>query len=54
MIDWMIDSFDPKKVSLGSAMNSFIRTILPKEYRGAPLVNLFEGFFGDRDTPRIA
>jgi DNA-binding transcriptional LysR family regulator len=45
MIDWVIDSFDPRKYPW--FRDEFIHPKdLPKEYRGAPLVNLFEGFAG--------
>ena len=43
MIDWLVDAFDPKGFP-GFAMNSYIRTICPRNIAGAPLVNLFEGF----------
>lgn len=46
MIDWLIESFDPKRFPW--FRDEFIHpNDLPKEYRGAPLVNLFEGFLGD-------
>lgn len=45
MIDWLVDSFDPKRFPW--FRDEFIHPKdLPKEYRGTPLVNLFEGFFG--------
>ena len=45
MIDWIIDAFDPKQFPW--FRDEFIHpNDLPNEYRGAPLVNLFEGFFG--------
>jgi len=45
LIDWLVDSFDPKRFPW--FRDEFIHpNDLPKEYRGAPLVNLFEGFFG--------
>ena len=45
MIDWIIDSFDPKRFPW--FRDEFIHpNDLPKEYRGAPIINLFEGFFG--------
>ena len=44
MIDWLIDSFDPRKYPW--FRDEFIHpNDLPKEYRGAPIINLFEGFF---------
>jgi DNA-binding transcriptional LysR family regulator len=44
MVDWIIDSFDPRKYPW--FRDEFIHpNDLPKEYRGAPIVNLFEGFF---------
>jgi DNA-binding transcriptional LysR family regulator len=43
MIDWVVESFDPKRFPW--FRDEFIHPRdLPKEYRGAPLVNLFEGF----------
>lgn len=49
MIDWLVDSFDPKKFPW--FRDEFIHpNDLPKEYRGTPLVNLFDGFFGDREN----
>jgi DNA-binding transcriptional LysR family regulator len=43
MIDWIVDSFDPRKYPW--FRDEFIHpNDLPKEYRGAPIVNLFEGF----------
>jgi DNA-binding transcriptional LysR family regulator len=43
MIDWIIDSFDPRKFPW--FRDEFIHPDdLPKEYGGAPMVNLFEGF----------
>jgi DNA-binding transcriptional LysR family regulator len=45
MIDWVIDSFDPRKFPW--FRDEFIHPKdLPKEYRGAPVINLFEGFLG--------
>ena len=45
MIDWLVDAFDPKRFPW--FRDEFIHpNDLPKEYKGAPLVNLFEGFFG--------
>jgi hypothetical protein len=45
MIDWLIDAFEPRKYPW--FRDEFIHpNDLPKEYRGAPIVNLFEGFFG--------
>jgi DNA-binding transcriptional LysR family regulator len=47
MIDWLIESFDPKRFPW--FRDEFIHPKdLPKEYRGAPLVNMFDGFFDDR------
>jgi DNA-binding transcriptional LysR family regulator len=50
MIDWLIDSFDPKRFPW--FRDEFIHpNDLPREYRGAPIVNLFEGFFsGGQDS----
>ena len=46
MIDWIVDSFDPRK-HFPWFRDEFIHpNDLPTEYRGAPLVNLFEGFLG--------
>jgi DNA-binding transcriptional LysR family regulator len=46
MIDWLIDAFDPKRFPW--FRDEFIHPRdLPKEYRGAPLSNLFDGFFGE-------
>jgi DNA-binding transcriptional LysR family regulator len=43
MIDWLIDAFDPKRFPW--FRDEFIHPHdLPKEYRGIPIVNLFEGF----------
>jgi DNA-binding transcriptional LysR family regulator len=57
LIDWLIDAFDPKKFPW--FRDEFIHPYdLPKEYRGAPLANLLEGFAGiaheqvDRLKPR--
>jgi DNA-binding transcriptional LysR family regulator len=48
MIDWLIDSFDPKRFPW--FRDEFIHPKdLSSEYRGAPLVNLFDGFFGGLD-----
>jgi len=45
MIDWLIDAFDPKRFPW--FRDEFIHPHdLPKAYKGTPLVNLFEGFFG--------
>jgi DNA-binding transcriptional LysR family regulator len=45
MIDWIIDSFDGRKFPW--FRDEFIHPKdLPKAYRGAPVINLFEGFFG--------
>jgi DNA-binding transcriptional LysR family regulator len=47
-IDWIIDSFDAKEFPWFG--DEFIHPKdLPQQYRGAPLVNLFEGF-GRSDT----
>jgi len=44
MIDWVIDSFDSRKFPW--FRDEFIHpNDLPKEYGGAPIANLFEGFF---------
>jgi DNA-binding transcriptional LysR family regulator len=44
MIDWLIDAFDPRKYPW--FRDEFIHPAdLPKELRGAPVINLFEGFF---------
>lgn len=44
MIDWLIDAFDPKRFPW--FRDEFIHpNDLPREYRGTPIVNLFEGFF---------
>ena len=45
MIDWLIESFDPKKFPW--FRDEFIHpSDLAREYRGPPLVNLLEGFAG--------
>jgi DNA-binding transcriptional LysR family regulator len=45
MIDWLIDSFDPRQFPW--FRDEFIHpSDLPSEYGGAPLVNWFEGFAG--------
>jgi DNA-binding transcriptional LysR family regulator len=45
MVDWLVDAFDPKRFPW--FRDEFIHpNNLPKEYKGAPIVNLFEGFFG--------
>ena len=45
MVDWLIDAFDPRRFPW--FRDEFIHPKdLPREYRGAPIVNLFEGFFG--------
>ena len=47
MVDWLIEAFDPKRFPW--FRDEFIHPdSLPKEYRGAPIVNLFEGFFAAR------
>jgi DNA-binding transcriptional LysR family regulator len=53
MIDWIIDSFDPRKFPW--FRDEFIHPDdLPKEYRGTPIVNLFEGFLsGHQPAPGI-
>lgn len=44
-IDWIIETFDSRQFPWFG--DSFIHpNDLPREYRGAPLVNLFEGFVG--------
>jgi DNA-binding transcriptional LysR family regulator len=44
MIDWLIDAFEPRKYPW--FRDEFIHpNDLPKEYAGAPIANLFEGFF---------
>jgi DNA-binding transcriptional LysR family regulator len=44
-IDWIVDSFDAKHFPWFG--DQFIHpNDLPREYRGAPLVTLFEGFMG--------
>jgi len=46
MVDWLVDSFDPRRFPW--FRDEFIHpNDLPREYRGAPIVNLFEGFFSD-------
>jgi DNA-binding transcriptional LysR family regulator len=48
MIDWLIDAFDPKRFPW--FRDEFIHpNDLPKEYRGAPISDMFEGFFGTVD-----
>lgn len=50
MIDWLLEAFDSKRFQW--FQDQFIHPReLAKEYRGAPLVNLFEGFFGEEDEP---
>jgi DNA-binding transcriptional LysR family regulator len=50
MIDWLIDAFDPKRFPW--FRDEFIHPRdLPKEYRGAPITNLFEGFYGGDRRP---
>jgi DNA-binding transcriptional LysR family regulator len=45
MIDWIIQSFDPREFPWFA--DEFVHpNDLPTEHRGAPLVNLFEGFTG--------
>jgi DNA-binding transcriptional LysR family regulator len=45
MIDWVVDAFDPRKFPW--FRDEFIHpNDLPNEYGGAPIINLFEGFFG--------
>jgi DNA-binding transcriptional LysR family regulator len=52
MIDWLIDAFDPKRFPW--FRDEFIHPRdLPKEYRGAPITNLFEGFYGADREPVI-
>jgi len=44
-IDWILESFDSRRFPWFG--DDFIHpNDLPREYRGAPLVNLFEGFIG--------
>jgi DNA-binding transcriptional LysR family regulator len=44
MVDWLIDAFDPKRFPW--FRDEFIHpNDLPREFRGAPIANLFEGFF---------
>ena len=46
MIDWLLDAFDAKRFPW--FQDAFIHPKeLLKEYQGTPLVNLFEGFFGE-------
>lgn len=46
MIDWIIDSFDPRKFPW--FRDEFIHPKdLPEKYGGAPMANLFEGFFSN-------
>jgi DNA-binding transcriptional LysR family regulator len=51
MIDWLVDAFEPKRFPW--FRDELIHpTNLPTQYRGAPLVNLFEGFVStDTDRP---
>jgi len=50
MIDWLIDAFDPKRFPW--FRDEFIHPRdLPREYRGAPITNLFEGFYGAEREP---
>lgn len=52
MIDWLLDAFDGKRFAW--FRDEFIHPKeLAKEYRGAPLVNLFEGFFGEADESNL-
>jgi len=52
MIDWLIDAFDPKRFPW--FRDEFIHPRdLPREYRGAPITNLFEGFYGADREPVI-
>jgi DNA-binding transcriptional LysR family regulator len=49
MIDWLVHSFDPKRFPW--FRDEFIHPRdLPKEYQGAPLANLFDGFIGDSES----
>jgi hypothetical protein len=49
MIDWLIESFDPKRFPW--FRDEFIHPYdLPKAYRGGPIANLFEGFVGAEPT----
>ena len=53
MIDWLVDSFDPKQFPW--FRDEFIHpTDLPKSYRGAPIINMFEGFFGANSESSLA
>ena len=58
-IDWIIESFDSKQFPWFGD-NYIHPSDLPREYRGAPLVNLFEGFVGkdwtlnDQSAPGLA
>jgi DNA-binding transcriptional LysR family regulator len=46
MVDWLIEAFDPRRFPW--FRDEFIHpNDLPREYRGAPVVNLFGGFFSD-------
>jgi DNA-binding transcriptional LysR family regulator len=50
MIDWLIESFDPKRYPW--FRDEFIHPRdLPKAYRGGPIINLFEGFVGREQDP---
>jgi DNA-binding transcriptional LysR family regulator len=45
LVDWLIEAFDPRRFPW--FRDEFIHpNDLQKEYRGAPIINLFEGFFG--------
>ena len=50
MIDWLLEAFDAKRFQW--FQDDFVHPKeLASEYRGAPLVNLFEGFFGEAYKP---
>ncbi len=46
MIDWIVESFDQRKFPWFRDEFNHPKD-LPKEYRGVPMINLFEGFFGN-------
>jgi DNA-binding transcriptional LysR family regulator len=51
MVDWLIEAFDPRRFPW--FRDEFIHpNDLPREYRGAPIANLFEGFFSDTRQSR--
>jgi DNA-binding transcriptional LysR family regulator len=50
LIDWIVENFDPK--TFPWFRDEFIHPRdLPSQYRGPPLVNLFEGLTWDQGTP---